>query len=616
MTSLFDLLERGVVIADGAMGTVLQQRGFSVDILYCSANLTHPDLVEAVHREYVAAGAQIIEANTYGATRLRLANSNLDEHTRPINLEGIRLARRAAEGKALVAGAVGPVGKPLQPIGRIAPQEAYETFREQISFLLEAGADLIMLETFADLEELRLAMEAAKSLSHVPIIAQKTFIEDGETLSAGLPREVCTKLMDWGATVVGANCTVGPQRMLDIARLMAEVGKGKLSVLPTAGLPQLVGNRMIYNATPAYFARYGKLFVEAGIDLIGGCCGTTPQHIKALSELVRDLKPAPKKVAVPVAVREPTPPPAKERAGEVSPLECSRFAWNLGKRFLITSELELPRGVDVSHALDTARYLHRIGVDAVNIFDGPRARLRMNNMVVGHLIQERVGIEVWMHFCCRDRNLLGIQSELLGAHALGIRNILAITGDPAQIGDYPDATSVFDVDAIGMVRILRMFNEGKDLAGNSITSPTSFLIAVAFNPTADDLPREVDRLKRKVDEGAELCFTQPLFDRESLESAMSITDKLNLPMMVGIIPLRSARHAEFWHNEVPGVKVPDRVRQIMADAPPDRAAAIGLELALDFAAHVRAVRAAGLYVMPPLGRYEMVEKIVEAVGDR
>jgi homocysteine S-methyltransferase len=615
MNPLFDLLERGVVIADGAMGTVLQQRGFPADVLYCHANLTHPDWVETIHREYVAAGAQVIEANTYGATRLRLANSNLDEHTRAINVEGIRLARRAAEGKSLVAGAVGPIGKPLKPIGRIEPAEASEAFREQISFLLEAGADLIMLETFADLEELRLAMEAAKSLSDVPLIAQKTFIEDGETLSAGLPREVCAKLMEWGATVVGANCTVGPQRMLDIARMMAEVGRGKISVLPTAGLPQLVGHRMVYDATPAYFARYGKHFVEAGIDLIGGCCGTTPQHIKALSDMVRDLKPAPKKAFV--VATSVAPRPATEVATtSAPPLERSRFAWHLGKRFLITSELELPRGVDMSHALNTARYLHRIGVDAVNIFDGPRARLRMNNMVVGHLIQERVGIEVWMHFCCRDRNLLGIQSELLGAHALGIRNILAITGDPAQIGDYPDATSVFDVDAIGMVRILRMFNEGKDLAGNSITQPTSFLIAVAFNPTAEDLPREIDRLQRKVDEGAELCFTQPLFDRESLERAMSITDKFNLPMMVGIIPLRSARHAEFWHNEVPGVRVPERVRKIMADAPPDRAAAVGLELALDFAAYVRTVRAAGLYVMPPLGRYEMVEKIVEAVGDR
>ncbi len=613
--TLIDLLERGVVIADGAMGTVLQQRGFPADVLYCNANLTHADLVEAIHREYVAAGAQVIEANTYGATRLRLANSNLDEHTRAINMEGIRLARRAAEGKSLVAGAVGPIGKPLQPIGRIEPEEAYETFREQIAFQLEAGADLIMLETFADLEELRLAMEAAKSLSDVPLIAQKTFIEDGETLSAGLPHEVCAKLMEWGATVVGANCTVGPQRMLDIARMMAEVGRGKISVLPTAGLPQLVGNRMIYDATPAYFARYGKHFVEAGIDFIGGCCGTTPEHIKALSDMVRDLKPAPKKVAVPVAVRE-SAKAAGVAAPTAPPLERSRFAWNLGKRFLITSELELPRGIDMSHALDTARYLHRIGVDAVNIFDGPRARLRMNNMVIGHIIQERVGIEVWMHFCCRDRNLLGIQSELLGAHVLGIRNILAVTGDPAQIGDYPDATSVFDVDAIGMVRILRMFNEGKDLAGNSITDPTSFLIAVAFNPTADDLQREIDRLKRKVEEGAEVCFTQPIFDRENLESAMSITSKFNLPMMVGIIPLRSARHAEFWHNEVPGVKVPDRIRKIMADAPPDRAAVVGLELALDFAAHVRTVRAAGLYVMPPLGRYEMVEKIVEAVGER
>jgi homocysteine S-methyltransferase len=615
MNPLFDLLERGVVIADGAMGTVLQQRGFPADVLYCNANLTHPDWVEAIHREYVAVGAQVIEANTYGATRLRLANSNLGEHTRAINVEGIQLARRAAEGKSLVAGAVGPIGKPLKPIGRIEPEEAYETFREQIAFQLEAGADIIMLETFADLEELRLAMEAAKSLSDAPIIAQKTFIEDGETLSAGLPREVCAKLMEWGATVVGANCTVGPQRMLDVARMMAEVGRGKISVLPTAGLPQLVGNRMVYDATPAYFARYGKHFVEAGIDLIGGCCGTTPEHIRALSDMVRDLKPAPKKAFV--GATSVAPRPATEVATTTAPpLERSRFAWNLGKRFLITSELELPRGVDMNHALDTARFLHRIGVDAVNIFDGPRARLRMNNMVVGHLIQERVGIEVWMHFCCRDRNLLGIQSELLGAHALGVRNILAITGDPAQIGDYPDATSVFDVDAIGMVRILRMFNEGKDLAGNSITDPTSFLIAVAFNPTADDLPREIDRLKRKVDEGAEVCFTQPLFDRESLENAMSITDKINLPMMVGIIPLRSARHAEFWHNEVPGVKVPDRVRKIMADAPPDRAAAVGLELALDFAAYVRTVRAAGLYVMPPLGRYEMVEKIVEAVGER
>ena len=603
---LYKLLENQIVICDGAMGTVLYQRGIPYEHNYPYANLTHPHLVKGVHSEYVQAGVQIIETNTYGAGRLKLSTSGLEGLAAEINRAGVKLAREASEGKALVGGAIGPVGKPLKPVGMVDPEDAGKDFHEQATVLLDAGVDLIILETFSDLEELRIALEAVRGLTDKPVIVHKTFIEDGETLSEGLPRRVCETILGWGAEIVGANCTVGPQRMLQIVQSMAEAGKGILSAMPTAGLPQLIKGRITYDATPDYFARYGRLLAEAGANIIGGCCGTTPEHIKALAVAVRGMKPVAKQTRR-VEVIE------KKVEAQVGIVQRSRFAQKLGRKYVTTVELDLPRGIDMSKVLKGAELLRDKGVDSIDISDGARARLRMNPMVVAHLIQRQVGIEVMMHFSCRDRNLLGMQSDLLGAHALGLRNILAITGDPAQIGDYPEATSVFDIDAIGLVHILSKFNQGVDLAGNTIVEKTAFLIAVAFNPLAEDLKTELDRLKRKADAGAEVIYTQPVYDITVLDKVMGDVNRLKLPLLVGILPLRSSRHAEFLHNEVPGIFIPEHLRKRLSECTDEDAAKIGIEVAQRFLLEAKPMTA-GAYLMPPFGRAQVAAEVLKVIG--
>lgn len=608
MRSLQGLLDQGIVVADGAMGTILQEQGIPFEHPYPYANVTHPDVVQDVHAAYVRAGARIVETNTYGANRLKLALSRLEDRVWEINQRGAELARRAAGDGALVAGAIGPLGKPLKPVGLVEPEAARAAFEEQAGALLAGGVDLFILETFADLEELRIAVEAVRSLSDLPIVAQKTFIEDAETLAEGLPQRVVSAVRAWGVAAVGANCTVGPQRMLQIVRGMAEAGGAVLSAMPTAGLPQLVDGAMTYDATPDYFARYGRLLAEAGAHIIGGCCGTTPAHIQALAEAVRGIAPRPRdtrRTAVLVAEPGVKARPAVE-------VRRSRLAEKVGRKYIVTVELDLPRGLDLSKVFEGASSLRAKGADCIDISDGARARLRMNPMVVSHLIQDKAGIEVMMHFSCRDRNLLAIQSDLLGAHALGLRNILAITGDPAQIGDYPTATSVFDVDSIGLVRILRQMNEGVDLAGNTIKEPTGFFIAVAFNPLATDRKKELDRLRQKVDEGAQLIYTQPIFELSVLEFAVGEAERLRTPLLVGILPPRNSRHAEFLHNEVPGILIPDAIRRRLAALPEEEARRFGIEAAQAFLREARPMTA-GVYLMPPFGSHVVAEEVLKAL---
>ena len=465
--------------------------------------------------------------------------------------------------------------------------------------------DLFFLETFADLEELRLAVAAIRELCALPVIAQKTFIEDGETLSAGLPRRVAEQMAQWGVTAFGANCTAGPQRMLSILQGMAEAGDLPLSVLPTAGLPQMVNGQIVYDSTPEYFARYGRQMAEAGARIVGGCCGTTPAHIRALAQAVRGVVPGCRRKAV--AVRERT-----EEAQAAAQTQGSRLAEKLGRKYVVTVELDVPRGLDMSPLLRAAETLRDQGCDCIDVSDGARARLRMNPMVIARMVQEYVGIEVMQHFACRDRNLLAIQADLLGGHALGLRNILAVTGDPAQIGDYPTATSVFDVDSIGLVRILRCFNEGVDLAGNPIGGRTAFLVAVAFNPLAPDMAHEVDRLRRKAEEGAHVVYTQPIYEMGVLERAARETDRLNLPLLVGVLPLRSSRHAEFFHNEVPGITIPEPIRQRMAELEADDAKRYGVEQAQEFLRQAKSATA-GVYIMPPALSPHVAGQVMEAL---
>lgn len=602
---LRQLLQQTVLIADGAMGTMLQRAGIQPP--YELANLLAPEAVRNIHHQYIEAGARLIETNTFGANRVKLSAHGAAHLLRQVNTEAVRIAREAiGDNPVVLAGAVGPVGKPLAPIGQIAPQEAAQAFREQIEILLEAGVDVIILETFTHLDELHIALQQLRALdAEIPVIAQKSFIEDGETLASGLPARVARTLEEWGVDVIGANCVVGPQRMVGILQAMASATSLPLSAMPTPGLPQYQRGEVAFETQPDYFAQYGEQFARIGVNIIGGCCGTTPAHIRTLAERLRGVQPRLRRAPAKV-----TEPPSRELLPQAQP---SSLASKLGNKYVIAVELDLPRGLEVSKVIEGARSLKAQDVDLIDISDGARARLRMNPIAIAHLIQEQVGVEVMMHFACRDRNLLAIQADLLGAHALGIRNILAVTGDPAMIGDYPTATSVFDIDSIGLVRILRRFNEGVDLAGNSIGIRTAFSIAVAYNPLAYDQQAEDDRLRRKAEEGAHLIYTQPIFDIAVLERAVQMASKVGLPLLVGVLPLRGARHAEFMHNEVPGVHIPDDIRKRLAELDDASARKYGIEVAQEFARYAQKITQ-GIYLMPPFGNHKVAEAVIQALS--
>lgn len=598
-----EALRRDVLLGDGANGTMLLDAGFDTQP-YEIANLEAPDLVRKVHAAYFDAGADFVETNTFQANRLRLAGLHLD--VRELNLAGARLAREAAGDDRFVLGAMGPAGKPMAPIGHIERSEVVEAAREQAAALAEGGVDGFYLETFIDLEELTAAVEGVRLASDLPILVAKAFIEDGEALAEGLPGKCARMMAELGVAAVGANCIVGPQRMVDIVRQIAEATDLPVMAFPTPGLPQLVKGHVVYDTAPDYFAKATMKVIEEGARIVGGCCGTRPEHIRKIRELV-DAGPIKRSKAPRVAAE------AKEKKPlpEAEPTELSRRLAN-GK-FIITVEMDLPRGLNVNKVLAGCKSLKIKGADLIDISDGARARLRMNPLSISSLIQQQVGIEVMMHFACRDRNLLAVQADLLGAHALGVRNILAITGDPANIGDYPSATSVFDVDSIGMVRIMSRFNEGVDLAGYGVGQKCAYTIAVAFNPLAQDMATELDRLRRKMDAGAHIVYTQPIFEYRYVEEALEECRRHGVPLFVGVLPLRSTRHAEFMHNEVPGIEVPDWLRAMMAGAPDDESAlALGIEQAQKLSEKVRSA-AQGLYLMPPFGNHTIAERVMEAV---
>lgn len=598
---LIEALKKDVLLGDGANGTCLCDRGFARQP-YDLANLFAPDLVRAVHEDYFAAGSDFVETNTFKANRIALADLNVDVYQ--CNLMGAKLAREAA-GEKLVFGAIGPIGKPMEPIGHISREEVAEAVAEQAKALAEGGVDAFLLETYIDMEELKVAVEAVRAASDLPIIVSKAFIEDGEMLAEGLPIRCAREMEQLGVAAIGANCIVGPQRMLDLVRMMSEECDLPILAQPTPGMPQLVKGHITYDTSPDYFAKAAARLVEEGARIVGGCCGTTPEHIRQLRQQLdgRKLKP---KAKIGHHVE------AKERA-PLAKSDPSELAQKLGKKFIITVEMDLPRGLSTDKILAGAKSLKIKGADLIDISDGARARLRMNPMSICSIIQAKVGIETMMHFSCRDRNLLAVQADLLGCHAMGLRNILAITGDPATIGDYPSATSVFDVEAIGLVRILSRFNEGIDLAGNSVGVKCAFTIACAFNPLATDYDQEIDRLKRKAEAGAHVVYTQPIFDLETADKAIKACKELNLPCFVGSLPLRSQRHCEFMHNEVPGITIPDWLRARMAEAPDEASALeIGIEEAQCLASKIKHM-ADGLYLMPPFGNHHIAERVMEAV---
>jgi homocysteine S-methyltransferase len=617
MTHRFlERLAQGPLLADGAMGTMLYANGVPYERCFDELNLSEPDLVQRIHREYIAAGAGLIETNTFGANRIRLSTYGLEGRVRDINYRGVRIAREAREiaGESVfVAGAVGPIGQPLAPVGSVTLEEAQAAFAEQIEALLEGGADLIILETFSDLSELQAAIAAARSVCDLPLVAQLTFTEDGRTLSGHDPATAAQILDALPVDVIGINCGVGPQLVYEWILQMAPHTSRKLSALPNAGFPARIGGRFFYFSTPAYFAEYARKFAAAGVALIGGCCGTTPAHIAAMGAALQAAQPRRETPRVSVVVSRPEPatePPAPPSEGPT--LLAQKLA---RKQFVVSVELDPPRGLNPKKALQGAAMLKECGVDCINIGDSPMAKVRMSAIGLALLIQQQVGLETIIHCTTRDRNLMALQSDLLGAHALGIRNVLALTGDPPRLGNYPNATGVWDVDSIGLITILKRFNEGVDWHGTSIGRPASFFVGCAVTPTAEDMERELERFRRKVEAGADFVMSQPLFSMAQLEAFLDrVGGELPIPHILGILPLESYRHAEFLHHEVPGITIPDDVRERMRLAG-ENGRLEGLRLAQEFIEQARPY-VAGVYIITSYGRYDVAATLVRQIRAR
>ena len=599
------------MLADGAMGTILNSRGVSFERCFEELTLISPATVQQVHRDYLAAGAQLIETNTFGANRFHLEEFGLADRVRDLNLRAVKLAREAREiagEPAFVLGAVGPIGRRLQPVGNCTLAQAEVAFREQIEALLEGGADAIIFETFSLLEELLVGIRACQLACDLPIVAQMTFDEDGLTLDGSDPETAARALAAAGASVIGVNCGVGPQVALDVVARMAAATDLPISAMPNAGLPVRVRGRFAYVSTPAYFADYAARLLAAGAKVIGGCCGTTPEHIAAMRPVVRGATPARPSAARVTPAQAPASEPA-DRSPEQGPTEIARKL-RAGK-FLVSVELDPPRGINPAKILAGAELLRDVGVDCFNVADSPMARVRMSCLAAARLIQERTGLEVMIHFTTRDRNLMALQSELIGAHATGIRNVLALTGDPPRLGDYPNATAVWDVDSIGLVAILKRLNTGKDWAGTSIGRASKFFVGCAVNPTAPDVDLELERFRRKLDAGADFVMSQPLYDMETLERFLDRAGPIPVPLILGIMPVQSYRHAEYLHNEVPGIVIPKSLLDRMATAG-EGGMAEGLAQSQEFLAQAKRY-VQGAYLMPSFGRYELVAELVKAI---
>ncbi len=600
-----EFLERNIVVFDGGLGTELYNRGVFINRSFDELNLSNPSLVQEVHRSYVEAGADVIETNTFAANRPKLGHHGFAEQLRAINETGARIARESAQGK-YVAGAIGPLGIRIEPWGPTSLEEARAFFREQAEALLAGGVDLFVLETFSDLPEIRSAIEGVREVCALPIIAQMTLEDDGRSLEGVAPEDFAARLDAFGADVVGVNCSVGPHAMLMAVERMATATAKKLSAQPNAGAPKNIDGRNFYLCSPEYMATYARRFIQAGARIVGGCCGTTPGHIRAIRRAARALAPTVRPRAVRAVVVEKVP-----EATPVPRAEKSAFGRKLSEgKFTVCVEVLPPRGVDAHKVIAAAKYLNECGVDAINIPDGPRASARMTPQALAHILQAQAGIETIVHYTCRDRNLLGMQSDLLGAHAIGIRNLLVITGDPPKVGDYPDATAVFDVDSVGLTNMVNRLNHGLDLGGNSIGPPTSFLVGVGVDPGAIDLDREIRRFEWKVDAGAEFAVTQPVFDVAVLERFLERVRHVMVPVIAGIWPLASYRNAEFMNNEVPGVSVPAATLERMQRADSREAArAEGIAIAREMLEGVRGF-VQGVQISAPFGRYDTAIEVV------
>jgi len=598
-----------VVVFDGGVGTYLYEKGIFINTCFDELNLTNPDIVSQVHRDYVAAGADVIETNTFGANRFKLSGHGLEKKVHEINLKGAQLAKGAAGAEVLVAGSVGPLGVQIEPLGKLSYDEACEAFKEQIRGLLEGGVDLIVLETFLLVAELTQAIRAVRELNaEIPVMAQVTINDDGNLLSGATLESFVKGVENKGVDTLGLNCSVGPRAMLDALETLKTLTAMPISVQPNAGLPQNIGGRNIYMTSPEYMAEYAKRFIQTGATIVGGCCGTNPEHIRAIRRAVRALQPVKRmdRTAASLAVTAPEAVKVAEKT------EKSRLSTKLVRgEFVTLAELVSPRGVSPLREVAKARRLHHFGIDAINIPDGPRASARMSALAMAAIIQRDIGIETVLHFACRDRNVIGMQSDLLGAWALGLRNVLAITGDPPKLGNYPNATAVFDVDAIGLTNVINRLNHGLDLAGNPIGDPTGFSIGVGVNPGAINLEEELKRLEWKIEAGAEYMITQPVFDLRILERFMKRITDVRIPLICGIWPLVSYRNAEFMNNEVPGASVPPEILERMRrTTTKEEGFAEGVNIARETYAHVRG-SVAGVQLSAPMGRIEGIFMILE-----
>ncbi|MBK8618787.1 MAG: bifunctional homocysteine S-methyltransferase/methylenetetrahydrofolate reductase [Anaerolineales bacterium] len=610
-----DLLEQlslGTILADGAMGTMLHARGVGFDKCFDELNLTNPAAVADIHREYIEAGAQLIITNTFGANRYKLKKHGFEDDVTEINRAGVELAKRAVAASfknIFVAGDVGPLGVRIAPYGRVKPEEARAAFAEQVKALADAGADLIVIETMSDLYEIQEAIKASKQTCDLPVVASVTFTRDDRTLLGDEPMKVARTLRDAGADVIGVNCSGGPSQLLRILKQMKHaVLDGKFWVKPNAGWPEQVGGRIMYPADPEYFGDYALAFREAGASIVGGCCGTTPSHITAMKKA---FETAPVFVAESISILtedEMLDEPAEQPTQLAQKLSAGKFS--------ICVEMDPPRGLSTHKLLAGASLLYDAGADVINVADSPMARMRMSAWAVCDLVQRKIGVETTLHFPTRGRNLLRVQGDLLAAHALGIRNVFVVMGDPTSIGDYPEATDNYDLVPSGLIKLIKQgFNTGVDHSGTSIGQPTNFFVGAALNLCPQDVDNEVKNLHRKIKAGADFFLTQPIYRVDDgpklIEAYEAKHGKLEKPILAGILPLVSGKHANFLHHEVPGVFIPDEARERIESAG-EGGAKVGVELAVELIQNIKSW-ASGIYIMPQFHRYDMVAEIIEAV---
>jgi homocysteine S-methyltransferase len=616
-------LAAGPLLADGAMGTMLYAKGASSEQCLEHLVISKPTWVSEIHQAYATAGADIIKTHTFGASRIRLADYGLADKVRDLNFRAVKLVRdvREVTGRALfIAGDIGPLGKRLQPDGPLTPDAAAEAFHEQVSVLWEAGADLLLFETFTDLNEIEIGVRTARIVCDLPIVASMTFAEDGLTMTGYAPDVVAARLRAAGADVVGVNCSVGPASMLQTLEHFHAAGAGApLIVMPNAGFPERVEGRFYYPSSPEYFARETPFFLAQGAGIVGGCCGTTPMHIRAMRAALDEHLAAQQAAPVPavLTVEEPLPSVrADYGVSDAAPPTDILRKLRAGK-FVISVEVDPPRSFTAEKQIAGARHALKMGADAVNVADSPMARVRMSALALCVQIQQQVGIESIVHFTTRDRSLMGLQADLIGAHALGVRNILALTGDPPSLGDTRQSTAVYDVDSIGLVRIINRFNDGVDVAGQEMGQKGGFTIAVACDPTRSDLVQEVDRFHQKVSGGAHFTMTQPIFDPQLWVNFVTLYEQRHgpfpVPVLIGVLPLQGHKHATFLHNEVPGITLSDdaleRMRLAGANGRQE-----GVKMAQELLLELKELPyVQGVYLMPSFGRYETACQVLEVI---